>query len=527
MAYQKPGVSVRQVQRTASFPLPDPTLESCVLGEGYYWQDPSREDEAMNSVFSGSYDGSQLEIPVSYFTSYSDIVPDTVYIDLVRKTGVSGDPGEITSLETTDFSVTAGTITIDAGAPGYSDVSDSASVRVGFLSENTDIAGTFAKIKESNDIKTLITGGSTPEWFNPLAYGASIAQANSGRSVNVIGVARGAAGDTGDYAPAVAQANLREKLYALAPLTGQSAEAELFDAHVTTASLPVNKKERIAFTSRFNNSYTDPATDADAIKAYSAGIGNKRYFNIWPEAVYVNVTTHISTLYSGFIQAVFGTTFDISPKLARNTEIGGKTYAVDTELTTALLNSWKAELSNPYVNVDVAVPGFYLGAALAGVVSAKGPAEPLTNSSVSGFTDVYRSNDYFDNSEMNTIAAGGTWIFENKGAGAITTRHQLSTNATTIETRELSITTQIDFSAKYLRELVSPLIGKFVITDGFINNLRSALHGGAEQLVDQDVVRDLNVINVYQDEVNPDTVKADIELLPLYPVNYIKLTLTF
>ena len=50
MAYQKPGVTVRQVQRTASFPLPDPTLQSCVIGEGYYWQDPSREDEEMNSV---------------------------------------------------------------------------------------------------------------------------------------------------------------------------------------------------------------------------------------------------------------------------------------------------------------------------------------------------------------------------------------------------------------------------------------------------------------------------------------------
>jgi len=74
---------------------------------------------------------------------------------------------------------------------------------------------------------------------------------------------------------------------------------------------------------------------------------------------------------------------------------------------------------------------------------------------------------------------------------------------------------------------VSPLIGKFVITDGFINNLRAALSSGATQLVDTGVIRDLQVIDVYQDEQNPDTIKADFELLPLYPVNYIKITLTF
>lgn len=36
MAYQKPGVTVRQVQATQSFPLPAPTLKACVVGAGYY-----------------------------------------------------------------------------------------------------------------------------------------------------------------------------------------------------------------------------------------------------------------------------------------------------------------------------------------------------------------------------------------------------------------------------------------------------------------------------------------------------------
>ncbi len=412
MAYQKPGVTVRQVQRTASFPLPDPTLESCVIGEGYYWQDPSREDEEMNSVFSGVYDGTELAMPVSYFTSYSDIVPETVYVDLVRKAGTNGAPGDITFLDPTDFTVSGGSITLNASITGYDSTDEKANVRVGFLAENTDIAGTFAKVSEANDIKSLITGGSTPSWFNPLAYGASIAQANSGSSVNVIGVARGATGDDGDYSSAVDIANLKENLYALAPLTGGTDPATglpLFEGHVTTASLPANKKERIVFTSRNGYSYTDAPTDAPDLKSYSTGIGNKRYFNIWPEVAYINTTTHISTLYDAFREGIFGTGFTaIRSKLARNTQIGNTTYAVDRELTDTLLDAWKAELTNPYVNVDVAVPGYYLAAGVAGQVSGKAPAEPLTNSALSGFSDVYRSNNYFSSEQLDTIASGGT-----------------------------------------------------------------------------------------------------------------------
>ncbi len=113
------------------------------------------------------------------------------------------------------------------------------------------------------------------------------------------------------------------------------------------------------------------------------------------------------------------------------------------------------------------------------------------------------------------------------GPDTVVTRHQLSTAATTVQTRELSVTTQIDYAAKFLRSLVSPLIGKFVISDGFIKNLQAALAGGAVNLVQNGYLRDLKVVKVYQDTDNPDTIHADFDLLPLYPLNYIKITLTF
>lgn len=107
------------------------------------------------------------------------------------------------------------------------------------------------------------------------------------------------------------------------------------------------------------------------------------------------------------------------------------------------------------------------------------------------------------------------------------TRHQLSTDVSSIQTRELSVTTQVDYAAKFLRQLVEPTIGVNVISDAFLGQLRTAFNAASTELVETGALRELNIINVYQDEANPDTVKADFSLLPLYPVNYIKITLTF
>ena len=175
----------------------------------------------------------------------------------------------------------------------------------------------------------------------------------------------------------------------------------------------------------------------------------------------------------------------------------------------------------------IPVPGYYVAAYLAGAVSVKAPAAPMTNTGVAGIESVLESNNTFSDKQLDIIAGGGTWVLEQRAPFAIFNRHQLSTDATTVQTRELSLTTQIDFVSKFLRELVSPLIGRFVIDDNFIGQLSAALNGGAETMVERGIVRDLQIVRVFQDELNPDTMKAEFSLLPLYPLNYINITITF
>lgn len=528
MSYRKPSVTVRQVQVTESLPLPDPSLVSCVVGPAYYWQDPFREDDEMNSVYSDPYVGAELEVPISYFTEYTNVVTGTLFVELVRTKGPGGDIGSITPLISgTDYTFAEGAITIAAELDGYDTEDDAAKVRVGFLSLRDDMVDSYQKITEAQEIVDYI---GLPVPWNPLAFGASLALSNSGRSTTVVGTNPA----TG---PANALSLLESKeVYALAALTSTAVEAEAFGTHVTQMSLPENKKERIAFASRKVTSYNDSeyyendasnsekSETAQDIQNYAAGIGNRRYFQVHPDAGWVEANVPVATLRQDFIDAVFD--FDLRPKFITNSTVGTKKYKAFQDITDSIVGELVAE-GISRIRVYYPVPGYYFTAALAGRVAGKQPEEPMTNSSISGFALLHRSNDYFSPSQLDTIAQGGNWILEEKGPGTIVNRHQLSTDAVTIETRELSITTQIDYASKFLRDLVSPLIGRRVISDSFIREITATLKGAAEELVELGRVRDLQVTKVYQDDLEPDTLKVDILLLPLYPLNYIKITLEF
>lgn len=530
MAYSKPAATVRQVQRSASFPLPDPTLESCVVGPGYYWQDPSWGD---SSVYEAQYDGTELVVSGAYFSEHTAFIGDTIIVDLIKTSGANGTIGSVKHLiKDTDFTVSGENIIVNADLSGYDvDNSDKADVRVGFLAKRDDLTDTFQKITEEQEIRDFI---GEPKPWNPLAFGASLALNNGGVSTNIIGTDPGVGGDSGNFGNAITLLESKEKIYAIAPLTRQSAELAKFGTHVTAMSVPAQKKERIVFTTnRVDYSgestpatNTEKQTVAQAIQDYSSGINNKRFFAIHPDAGYVETLAHVSTLSQDFIQAVYGDQFSLLPKFTVNGTVGDTRYKAFQDITSGIVTKLK-DNDVQYITVYYPVPGYFFAPAIAGQTVGKTPAAPLTNSSISGFSGLYKSNNHFNEDQLNTMAEGGTWVLEERGAGSIINRHQLSTKATSIETRELSITTQVDYTAKYLRDLVSPLIGKNVISNTFLSQLEAALVGAAAQLVDEGIVRSINILNVYQDEISPDTVKVDVEIEPLYPANYIKITLVF
>lgn len=172
------------------------------------------------------------------------------------------------------------------------------------------------------------------------------------------------------------------------------------------------------------------------------------------------------------------------------------------------------------------LPGFYLCAALAGMVGQLPPQQGFTNYPITGFTRPLGSSDMFSRVQMNTGAAGGTfWVVQNTAGAPLMARHQLATDLTSIEARELSITKVVDFVAKMMRGGLRNFIGKFNITQPFLDTLSTVIQGMINYAIEQGVIIGGDLNNIIQDANAPDSVLIDITLDPPYPCNYLRLTL--
>lgn len=172
------------------------------------------------------------------------------------------------------------------------------------------------------------------------------------------------------------------------------------------------------------------------------------------------------------------------------------------------------------------IDGFYIAAALAGMVGQNPPQQSFTNFPISGFTRTIGSNDTFNDRQLNVMAAGGAWVIIQESQGApLTSRMALTTDLTSIETRTDSITKVVDFTAKFMRNSLKNFIGRFNITQGFLDTLGGVVQGVIGFLVESGVLIGGNLNNIIQDEDAPDTVLIDVTLDVPFPANYIRLTL--
>lgn len=177
-------------------------------------------------------------------------------------------------------------------------------------------------------------------------------------------------------------------------------------------------------------------------------------------------------------------------------------------------------------SVEQKIKGYYLCAAIAGMVGQQPPQQGFTNFPISGFTRPFGSSDVFTEKQMNIGAAGGTyWVIQEVAGGPLTCRHQLTTDLTSIETRELSITKVVDFTAKFMRAGLRNFIGKFNITQPFLDTLSTVVQGQLSFLTESGVIIGGDLNNIVQDTSAPDTVLIDVTLDVPYPCNYIRLTL--
>lgn len=430
----------------------------------------------------------------------------------------------------------------------------------------------------SNTLAPITTG-------NPLALGLFFALINA-PGVQVTGLGVDAVTDDAPFGTVEAFTRAAEYLesnevYAIAPLTHDETVHQIFSTHVTTMSLPENKGERIVLINP-----TLPVTNRDTLVA-SGVTGDRLSGTVFDTKVSSLASLLLNAKVNpiGTITASTGVFLDIASNDLHYSvaSISGSQVTIRTSFaagenddgfysTTSLPSPLVDEtfsvkirgtalvkvdgtpdndgiaatmqaLGQSYGNhrvwlvapdtcaatlsgLEQLIDGFYLCAAIAGMIGQQPPQQSFTNFPMTGFTRVVGSNDRFAQKQINVMAAGGVnVIVQDAPGGPLISQFALTTDLTSIESRTDSITKVVDFCAKFLRKGIKNFIGRFNITQGLLDTLSSVIQGLLGFLIENGVLIGADLNNIIQDEDAPDTVLVEIRLDVPFPCNFIKLTL--
>lgn len=530
MAYVKPGVQVTQKQQTVSPTLITPDLTAVVVGPAY------RVVEIAERATNFTHDyGVRLTSTTTDINLFSGVTFDTstlatiandtdaVYVDIIGTS--SSSIGEVLHIPPghTSLSLTGNVLTVNKtllSGITTPDIWVSGYVKVGWRTLDTSLVGQLVEIESTTDIEGLV-GKRIPE--NPAAFGASIAMNNAGTSIYVATLSGVTEDDHSDAMTLLAG----QEVYAIAPVVNLTTTiASNYATHATSRSTPTEKMERVVFGNITRTFADSPSTEATTIQASNLSLANKRYFSVHPPVGYYTSSRHVSTVHPTYLNAINGD-LGLNAILEERVDTSTTTYYKGQLINTAVWSGISSVKS--YVLASIPVPGAFWCAAAAGQVAGNPPQQGHTNLPVAGgLSRVKYSNDYFTQSQLNTIAAGGTYIIHQTNPAAIPScRHQLSTDMSSIELRELSITKVLDYVSKYIRNALVSYIGRYNLTESFIKLVGMTLDGIKQGLIKENVVTDLRVLEIKQDTSQRDTLLITLEVGVPYPVNYIKITLAF
>jgi len=177
-------------------------------------------------------------------------------------------------------------------------------------------------------------------------------------------------------------------------------------------------------------------------------------------------------------------------------------------------------------------PGYYLAAALAGLVSGVVPHQPLTNVEVAGFDDFTRSYKYFNETQLNRMAEAGVWIVTEDKDGTPHTRHALTTDNLDLNRREEMIRRNIDSMSYLFYRRLKPYIGRTNVQPRMLAlldfQIRSAIafltaNGNTEELGSQLTSGTIRTLQVHP--LLKDRIEVVLDLVVPAPLNNIELHL--
>jgi len=457
-----------------------------------------------------------------------------------------------------------------------------ASVYVSYRALRVDVAGgsELSALGEVTSVDEIIELLGAISVENPLALGCFFALLGSPtRPIRFIGVNAVTATKPDGTAEAYTRAfQLLEAfdVYTIIPLTQDPTVHGILDAHVTAMSASTAKSERIGFFSTTLPTFTqadviasgfDGNTEAgftaDATAEFSASVD---FDEAGVEAGDILVVTALATpadspdlvdgtneLYgivilgvktgNNFILELDGTATGVGTDWNSLIDVDFAIYRSGTAISAAaaqseevakvgegylnrrMFHSWPDEGTADVNGTEQILEGFYIAAGWGGKVGEAAPQQGFTNLTLPGWTGLHHSNGYFSKTQLNRIAGGGTFIsVQDSSAAPIRCRHQLSTDTSSLQVRELSITKVIDYIARFIRLSLVKHVGRFNITQQYLDALATIMQGILRNLIESGRVRDARLLELSADDLQTDKINIKVAVDVFSPANYIVVT---
>lgn len=432
----------------------------------------------------------------------------------------------------------------------------SADVYIGYSALRVDKSDTVLSIDNIDDAAGQL-GDLTDA--NPLGLGVSIALQNTVTRVRAVSVS------SNDITGFTAAFNLieSERLYYIAPLTQDTATIAALKAHADQMSTPEMASWRVALVNTAIP--TDKNIGSFTKDVLNSNSGNNAITNI---GGFWTLTSSNSTFLSDgvtagdMVKVSNGGGFDSYQidTVVSNQQVTFVTGAVTSQhlgvdfyVSRSLTKTQQAQsvaatseqfgdkrvwhVQPDYVGVNIngvtkKLPGYYLCCGLAGMGAGFPVQQGFTNIGVAGISDLYNSNYYFSRTDLNAMAEKGTLLFvQATQKGIPYVRHELTTDISALEYREVLIVKNWDFLSYFYFDKLKPFIGSWNITPDTLNILRQTIIASSELLITKKLPKigppllGYTITSLAQDTHNKDNVNVAMQIQIVYPLNYLNLYL--
>jgi hypothetical protein len=434
----------------------------------------------------------------------------------------------------------------------------SGEVHIAYRALRTDLVGTIQEISNVDDqVAVLGTAVDT----NPLGLAVEVALANTTGRILALTVG---SDDLAGYVAAL-ETTENARVYALVPLTQDQSILSALQVHVDGMSTAVNASWRMALVNtaipttqnigEFNANSVNANGGNNAITlvngSYILTASNAQFIAdgvVAGDLVHITAGTSSTTSQVGTLK-VLAIVNNQQLKVSATDTATAVSYYITRKLTRAQQASYVASVSSTFSDKRVVhiqpdycgitvggvvkyLPGYYLCAALAGLISGLPVQKGLTNIGIAGVSDLQHSNFYFTRAQLGTMAAVGTLLMVQESQGTIPyVRHELTTDMTVLQYREIQQVKNIDFLSYYFHDILKGFIGKWNITPDSLNTLRQSITSASKLLQGQKVemigapLTSMTIASLEQDTDNADNVNATLNVVIPTVMNYINLYL--